>query len=1370
MDNNAIEKTLAKGLTKRHNFNNKFRIYRFKDEFGFHVYVFENTAKREKIHIKRYILDRFRYACKKLERSYLDKRPLPEVKVVYRSQIKFIISQKINEQGEYLIQELDEKTNTVRFMTFSIAAIESIIKLLYHKKLYHPNDLLIRLINYHQLFRFSFTERTDKISGKLLYRTDILSSQEPYYRRKKTKTLPTSIKTDDTPAPLIELPTQQKANNFFKSRLAEKYTSSSAAVNYNELFAYSDAEPDQTPQPQEESKSSPKYFRMPLSAYEVKKFATPNFQCKLNTDEFSDFLRFIMSDRHGEFLLGFEIVDCVFKHNNVLKTFKFPLYYMKVGIRESGKEIIINPTENGMFYLNHLALAHLFEHFSKRKSVDAIGTFFNTLLAQHMNIKDQPNRIYLARTLPIHEEIFTQVRKILFGSPEESGNGGILFDLKTIGAEINLNDVLLYRGIKEKTMIASSLENDLASILQIAHEYPQRFYDSNLGNFLSPETSTLSKPSVARTVFVPAALSKSFRLLIKKLDEHNFVLLEGPPGTGKTHSILQLLIHYICTDRKVLIISEQQSAIQALMEKLRHDIFAKDDYTDHIDEVLAQGIKVVDTIPTSDTGMNSWSKSLKKMLVATKEIEAQESLKDSETEIKQIDAEIASLHQKLDRRLEDNLVARKYYETTEKDIQSILSFMRFSGLSKANTPKHNAQLISEFIKLRKRLRKFPKLYGFFSMSHKASSQHAELVSTKQYVNKLLRTKPKSREKFDLIHLCMKQNHVVKFIQNRWEKRFSDKKPKWLRILIAIKAFFAYPIAKELKFFQRLLNNHLLLLQKADHQIILQLNKIHQHLNSDESCCLAYDIFSKDTDAKKKETINDILLAISDQQQQRDQLVKIHLAAKLQGIACAAHLASRNQPSAMTIINSLIGGLANYDSLDMAMPVLNDLREKLMQTFPVWVCRKQAVSFLFPCAENIFDLVIVDEATQCRVDDALPLLFRASKLLVVGDDKQTVLAKNSALDDYLFAEFGLDEHLRMTQGQALKGGGSNIFGLIKQIKQASVMLDEHYRCPPDIISFSNRYVYHNALKTMQWGKKNAVVLDYSEADEASSTRATRGAYKGIETDMVDRFFAFVEKNIRKIEREEKRKICLDTDVALCYFLLKNEPYIKAKKLEWLRKLNRGNDVLDGAGAALQGKERDYIFYLWDVSKSNMLAFRQGDEEDKRKGELNVLMSRPKKRAYHYLHKDFAKLNHGKSTICDYLWSTYLAHMRQKTKRVLRTRVDQPSPNFSPWRRYSGQLLEKIINEIIALNGTQSHYSVNIGDNSFCVDLILSTPTANIGIVDLARFVEEEGAAKAVVDYYFQIKRATPSITPYFVFIRDLAHRDAKEVQDLKKILG
>ena len=49
-----------------------------------------------------------------------------------------------------------------------------------------------------------------------------------------------------------------------------------------------------------------------------------------------------------------------------------------------------------------------------------------------------------------------------------------------------------------------------------------------------------------------------------------------------------------------------------------------------------------------------------------------------------------------------------------------------------------------------------------------------------------------------------------------------------------------------------------------------------------------------------------------------------------------------------------------------VPLAKELQEALAAHFPIWVCRKQAVSFLFPTQEDLFDLVIVDEAGQCRV--------------------------------------------------------------------------------------------------------------------------------------------------------------------------------------------------------------------------------------------------------------------------------------------------------------------------------------------------------------------------------------------------------------------
>ena len=90
---------------------------------------------------------------------------------------------------------------------------------------------------------------------------------------------------------------------------------------------------------------------------------------------------------------------------------------------------------------------------------------------------------------------------------------------------------------------------------------------------------------------------------------------------------------------------------------------------------------------------------------------------------------------------------------------------------------------------------------------------------------------------------------------------------------------------------------------------------------------------------------------------------------------------------------------------------------------------------------------------------------------------------------------LGEHLIFDRGE--QGGG---FPEVKAIKQASVMLDEHYRCPAEIIEFSNKYVYDGELKIMQWSlpeHDSSVVVNYSEQGIEESNKPTSGKFKGIE---------------------------------------------------------------------------------------------------------------------------------------------------------------------------------------------------------------------------------------------------------------------------------
>ena len=60
-------------------------------------------------------------------------------------------------------------------------------------------------------------------------------------------------------------------------------------------------------------------------------------------------------------------------------------------------------------------------------------------------------------------------------------------------------------------------------------------------------------------------------------------------------------------------------------------------------------------------------------------------------------------------------------------------------------------------------------------------------------------------------------------------------------------------------------------------------------------------------------------------------------------------------------------------------VLNDLK-------PVWLMSPLSVSDALPLAA-IFDVVIFDEASQVTLEEAVPAIFRAKQVLVVGDEMQ-----------------------------------------------------------------------------------------------------------------------------------------------------------------------------------------------------------------------------------------------------------------------------------------------------------------------------------------------------------------------------------------------
>ncbi|WP_280356640.1 AAA domain-containing protein [Nocardia otitidiscaviarum] len=136
----------------------------------------------------------------------------------------------------------------------------------------------------------------------------------------------------------------------------------------------------------------------------------------------------------------------------------------------------------------------------------------------------------------------------------------------------------------------------------------------------------------------------------------------------------------------------------------------------------------------------------------------------------------------------------------------------------------------------------------------------------------------------------------------------------------------------------------------------------------------------------------------------------------------------------------------------------------LQAVPAW-----AVSALsaqrFPPDPTLFDLVVIDEASQCSIPHVLPLLFRARRALIIGDPMQlppiATLTPDQEAQAARDAGVGLAwlEHHRMSYRK------HSSYRAAERAAGPPLLLDEHFRCHPRIAELVNELFYDGRLVVM-----------------------------------------------------------------------------------------------------------------------------------------------------------------------------------------------------------------------------------------------------------------------------------------------------------------
>jgi hypothetical protein len=134
--------------------------------------------------------------------------------------------------------------------------------------------------------------------------------------------------------------------------------------------------------------------------------------------------------------------------------------------------------------------------------------------------------------------------------------------------------------------------------------------------------------------------------------------------------------------------------------------------------------------------------------------------------------------------------------------------------------------------------------------------------------------------------------------------------------------------------------------------------------------------------------------------------------------------------------------------------------------PVLLMSPISVAQFIPPGALSFDLLVIDEASQVRPEDALGAIARANQIVVVGDQKQLPPSSffDRLLSDESDDEDGDDEGEAELLGNSAKVGQmESILSLCEARGLSSRMLQWHYRSrDPSLITVSNHEFYENKL--------------------------------------------------------------------------------------------------------------------------------------------------------------------------------------------------------------------------------------------------------------------------------------------------------------------
>lgn len=622
----------------------------------------------------------------------------------------------------------------------------------------------------------------------------------------------------------------------------------------------------------------------------------------------------------------------------------------------------------------------------------------------------------VADAMHLTQETVESIENAIHTTPTMSGI------LDVVQEQIDSNATLsgeIYLALSQKNPALSQIYSELKNIsVQKVESNPL------LSAFISNDTIDNQLDTMDQDDLIEVTpLDETQRKAVQHAMNDRLSVVTGPPGTGKTQVILNILTNALIKGKKVLVASKNNKAVDNVKDRFDQNI-------DTNGYMLRFGTK----------------KHIKEQTLP---------------EINRVLQEVNNIHDKSTEFIRVNELYKEFIKQMH-DAKAML--------------KHKEELVSQLLLLEQNIKEQQQYINQCSTLHllresTIESKYSDVVTLKKTnVNEL--NKYLSELKIQR-NILQSKNSGFEKIWFNWflKKRFAAELLNSLESYsYEVKlAMSKLSLKTQVSDFKN--NDEIITQYQTIINFFCKIQKLKQEIVNEEQAYsndldkLRKELADKQNEyMKNKHEVDEITMRESDLQ----QTIK-HSCEGIKSIGLdllTAHIHHNKQQK------DALRKITNYrmylpDSLPWKHQEVSAFTEQtrsFLDVFNLISVTSLSIKGAFPLEKELFDMVVIDEASQCDIASAIPLILRTKQLVVIGDPMQLKHITAVKADE----EKEIRKHLGLDACPFLQYAEHSLWDYCRDFLTKAnghthpIMLQGHYRCHPDIIGYSNEMFYSRRM--------------------------------------------------------------------------------------------------------------------------------------------------------------------------------------------------------------------------------------------------------------------------------------------------------------------